>query len=170
MRPGPRHVPGRSGDRSRPRRRVALLLAAAAAAIALLRLTEYATGSDLEIDQLVVQVPGELLGLAPVGRMALLTAVAFMLAFVTLLLADLGERRQAAADLASLLALALASLGGVFVLGYLYDVPLFYGGRTIPMALNTAFSFVVLGVGLAAAAGSAASCSARCAGRRSAPD
>ena len=63
------------------------------------------------------------------------------------------RRRQAAADLASLMALAVASLGRIFVLGYLYNVPFFYGSPTIPMALNTAFSFVVLGVGLAAAAG-----------------
>ena len=103
---------------------------------------------------MILQVPGELFGLAPIGRMALLTAVGFVLAGVALALADLGETRQVAADLASLLALAVASLGGVFVLGYLYNVPFFYGGRTIPMALNTAFSFVVLGVGLAAAAGS----------------
>ncbi len=144
--------PGGSGGRSRRRRGTALLLTAAAAAVALLRLAEYATGKDLCLDRLVLRVPGELLGLAPVGRMALLTAVGFVLAFVTLVLADRGERRRAA-DLASLLALALASLGGVFVLGYLYDVPFDYGGPTIPMALNTAFGFVVLGFGLVAAAG-----------------
>ena len=146
-------LPGASGGKSRRRRGTALLLTAAAAAVALLRLTEYATGIDLDLDQRVLRVPGEWLGLAPVGRMALLTAIGFELACVTLVLADLGERRQAAADFASLLALALTSLGGVFVLGYLYDVPFLYGGRTIPMALNTAFGFVVLGVGLAAAAG-----------------
>ena len=128
-------------------------MTAAAGAVALLRLAEYATGIDLGIDLLILRVPGELLGLAPVGRMALLTAVGFVVACVTLVLADLAEGRQAVADLASLLALALASLGGVFVLGYLYDVPFLYGGPTIPMALNTAFDFVLLGLGLVAAAG-----------------
>ena len=83
--------PGGSGGRSRRRRGVALLLTASAAAIALLRLTEYATGKNLGIDRWVLRVPGELLGLAPVGRMALMTAVGFVLAFVTLVLADLGE-------------------------------------------------------------------------------
>ena len=45
--------------------------------------------------------------------------------------------------------------GLVFSLGYLFspNAPLLYGTESIPMALNTALGFVVLGVGLAAAAG-----------------
>ena len=43
--------------------------------------------------------------------------------------------------------------GLVFSLGYLYAAPLFYGGPAIPMALNTAIAFCVLGLGLIGAAG-----------------
>ena len=115
--------------------------------------TEYTTGGDLGVDRWILEVPGESLGLAPIGRMALLTAVGFVLAGITLALADLGRRRQVAADLASLLALALASLGGRLRPRLPLRRPFLYGGRTIPMALNTAFGFVMLGVGLVAAAG-----------------
>jgi two-component system, NtrC family, sensor kinase len=43
----------------------------------------------------------------------------------------------------------------VFALGYLCspDAPLLHGSEAIPMALNTAVAFVLLGTGLAAAAG-----------------
>ncbi len=144
----------RAGGPGTRRARAALLVAAPALAVAVLRLIEYATGIDLGVDRWVLRVPGESLGLAPVGRMALLTAIGFVLAGVTLGLAALAARRHAAAHAASVLGLALASMGGVSVLGYLYDAPFLYGGRTIPMALNTAFGFVAVGLGLIAAAGS----------------
>ncbi|MBI5378938.1 MAG: response regulator, partial [Nitrospirae bacterium] len=39
-------------------------------------------------------------------------------------------------------------IGLAFCLGYIYGAPLLYGGTTIPMALNTAIAFFVLGMGL----------------------
>jgi signal transduction histidine kinase len=88
-----------------------------------------------------------------VGRMALMTAAGFTAATVSLLLAVVGRRCRAAESVASVFGLLLASMGGMFVLGYLYDAPLFYGGPIIPMALNTAIGLVVLGIGLITAAG-----------------
>ena len=142
-------MPGTGGRR----RRVALALIGAATAVAALRLIEYATGLDLGIDRIVLEAPAERLGLAPVGRMALLTAWGFVVTGLASVLVSRAERGRMTADFASIVALALASLGGSFVLGYFYDAPFMYGGRTIPMALNTAFGFVMLGVGLVAATG-----------------
>jgi signal transduction histidine kinase len=44
-------------------------------------------------------------------------------------------------------------LGLVGTMGYLFGTPLLYGGGVIPMAVNTTVAFLVLGVGLTAAAG-----------------
>ena len=55
--------------------------------------------------------------------------------------------------MAGLLGLAVVASGLIFCLGYLYAAPLFYGGPRIPMALNTAIAFGVLGLGLISAAG-----------------
>ena len=44
-------------------------------------------------------------------------------------------------------------LGLAGTAGYLFGTPLLYGGNVIPMAANTAFAFLLLGLGLTAAAG-----------------
>ena len=57
--------------------------------------------------------------------------------------------------LAGLGAVITGAIGLVFGMGYLFspNSPLLYGSETIPMALNTALAFVVLGAGLAAVGG-----------------
>ena len=92
---------------------------------------------------------------APVGKMALSTALAFALASLAAVLCAISPR-QPTLDCAGLMGLAVMTLGLVFGLGYLYAAPLFYGGPAIPMALNTAAAFAVLGLGLIGAAGPAA--------------
>ena len=44
-------------------------------------------------------------------------------------------------------------LGLVGTMGYLFGTPLLYGGNVIPMATNSTFAILLLGVGLTAAAG-----------------
>jgi PAS domain S-box-containing protein len=46
------------------------------------------------------------------------------------------------------LSIVVAFIGLAFCLGYLYGAPLMYGGRSIPMALNTAVCFFIAGSGL----------------------
>ena len=91
----------------------------------------------------------ETLGKIPIGYMSYITALNFLLAGFSLLLLvfiPLNERRMR--NIASGLAIVVATIGFVVILGYLYSTPLLYGGTTAPMALTTAFAFVSLGIGL----------------------
>jgi two-component system, NtrC family, sensor kinase len=115
-------------------------------------LAEYLLSVDLGVQRWFFQVPAERLGLAPVGRMALFTAMTFEAASLAALLCATSPRTRAR-DCAGLLGLAVMASGLVFSLGYLYAAPLFYGGPAIPMALNTAVAFCLLGLGLIWAAG-----------------
>jgi signal transduction histidine kinase len=123
-----------------------------------LRLSEYATGVDLAVDSWFLQVPAARFGLAPVGKMALATAAAFVAASTALAMLASAARRGLVSDLAGGFALFVGATGLIFSLGYLFspDAPLLYGTRSIPMALNTAMGFVLLGAGLVARAGSGA--------------
>jgi len=143
-------LPGEHG--SWWRKGVAAGAAAFVAGLAGFRLVEYALSIDLGVHSWFLRVPSEQLGLAPVGRMSLFTALSCEAASLAALLCAPAQGRRAL-DCAGLLSLAVLTSGLVFSLGYLYAAPLLYGGTAIPMALNTAAAFCVLGVGLIAAAG-----------------
>ncbi|MCL5421159.1 MAG: PAS domain S-box protein, partial [Nitrospirae bacterium] len=116
--------------------------------LSLIRSTEISVNINLDVDRWIFQVPSEKLGLIPVGRMALPTALNFLFASVALFLASSLKRRWSADALTRVLAGLTTFIGLAFCLGYIYGAPLLYGGTTIPMALNTALSFFVLGLGL----------------------
>jgi signal transduction histidine kinase len=121
--------------------------------IGLLRVCEFATSLNLAVDRWFLKVSAESLGLAPVGRMALFTAIFLAVGGLTVgLLTGWGGVRRVR-DAGGTLGLLVIAAGSIFLLGYLFDAPLLYGGRVIPMALNTAVSFVVLGAGIVAEAG-----------------
>lgn len=134
-------------------RRIAGSGAALVTLVCAARLSEYATGYDLAVDRLVLRVPGESLGLAPVGKMALFTAIAHLISGIATSLLALPGRLRLRADLAGMLGFLVVATGSVFGLGYVFDAPLHYGGSTIPMALLTAIGFVLLGSALVAASG-----------------
>jgi two-component system NtrC family sensor kinase len=115
-------------------------------------LAEYGLAVDLGVQGWFFRVPAGRLGLAPVGKMALFTALTFEAASLAALVCAITPRRPAR-DCAGILSLAVMASGLVFSLGYLYAAPLFYGGPAIPMALNTAAAFCVLALGLIGAAG-----------------
>ena len=143
-------MPGDAG--SLWRKAVAVGTAGFVAGLVAFRLAEYALSVDLGVHGWFMEVPSERLGLAPVGQMALFTALTFELAGLAALLIALAPRRLAR-DVAGLLGLAVMASGLVFSLGYLYAAPLFYGGPAIPMALNTAIAFCITGLGLIGASG-----------------
>jgi two-component system NtrC family sensor kinase len=145
-----------SGPGSRPwSHRLAGLLAALTVAISLLRLLEYLAGLGTRVDSWFLPVPEGRFGLAPLGKMSLFTAIAFLSAGVSLAIRAWGRDGQCARDMSGGSAVLTAAIGLVFSFGYMFSPgsPLLYGGGSIPMALNTALGFVALGTGLAAAAG-----------------
>ena len=132
---------------SRPRRLVAHLCAASVVLLALLCLSRLYTPWDLGLDQLLFAhgVRGAPDGLP--NRMAPNTGLNFLLVGLALLLLDHRTRRgwwpaHALATIVGVSALAA-------VLGYAYGSRLLYGvGAFIPMALNTALTFLMLAAGV----------------------
>jgi len=125
------------------------------ALVGILRLGEYASGGESAVDQWFFHVRGGQLGLAPIGKMSLATAVAFVAASSAVVALAWPARRKSFGHAAGACGLVTGMTGLVFSLGYLFspNAPLLYGSESIPMALNTALCFLSLGVGLAAAAG-----------------
>jgi PAS domain S-box-containing protein len=133
----------------RLRRSVLLARAGAlfAGVLVVARLSEYFTGADLKVDQWFFRFPGERFGLAPVGKMAFFTAITFLF-FSLALFSITWSKRHWTNDVAKAMSVVVSFIGLAFSLGYLYGAPLMYGGRSIPMALNTALCFIICGAGL----------------------
>jgi two-component system, NtrC family, sensor kinase len=130
-------------------------LAAVVGVVGLLRLGEFATDAEFSVDRWFIPVRGGQLGLAPIGKMSLPTALAFVAASLALLTHAWGSRGQSLRNAAGVCGLATGMTGLVFCLGYLFspNAALLYGTDSIPMALNTALCFLALSLGLTAAAG-----------------
>jgi PAS domain S-box-containing protein len=116
-------------------------------------LISFFAGRLPEIEHSIFGPTGSL-GRIPMGHMSSFTAISLLLAcsseillFITT--ADQRRSRQAAAYFAT----ALIVIGFVVLLGYLFGMPMLYGGTIIPVALPTAIVILFMGVGLLAASG-----------------
>jgi signal transduction histidine kinase len=137
-------------------RAVAGVAAAMPVLIALARVLEYLTNLDLAVDRWFFEVRSETLGLAPVGKMSLFSALLFVVAGLTIEALILRSASRLVRDIAGAIGLSVLATGAIFLLGYLFDAPLLYGGKTIPMSLNTALAFVFTGLAIVAEAGAEA--------------
>jgi signal transduction histidine kinase/CheY-like chemotaxis protein/HPt (histidine-containing phosphotransfer) domain-containing protein len=121
--------------------------AVAVAALGAVRVAGYIFGFDPKVDELLFR--GHLFE-APLGisnRIAPNAAANMVLCGAGILL--LSARRSAAWQAGQLLALAAALISLFGLVGYVYGVtPLYMVGRYVPMALNTAASFLVLSIGM----------------------
>lgn len=111
------------------------------------RMSEYLTALEFRVDHWLFRFPSEQIGLAPVGKMAFFTAITFLFLGTALFLFTWPKQRWANSA-GQGLSIVVAFIGLAFSLGYLYGAPLMYGGRSIPMALNTAICFFISGTGL----------------------
>src|SRR5438309_7871232 len=125
----------------------ARMTAVMSAVLAATRLSEYLTDLELKVDHWFVRFPAEPLGAAPVGKMALFTAITFLLLSAAVFLSTVTKPRWTN-DLVKVLSVIVAFIGLAFLLGYFYGAPLLYGGRSIPMAMNTAICFLISGAGV----------------------
>jgi two-component system cell cycle sensor histidine kinase/response regulator CckA len=112
------------------------------------RVAEYLLGTNLGVDGWLFSFPSESLGLAPVGKMAFFTALTFVLACIALAGLTVPTRNRYLDDVIRTLGFVVTLVGIVFSLGYLYDAPLLYSGRHIPMALPSAVAFLILGLSI----------------------
>jgi signal transduction histidine kinase len=113
--------------------------------VGLIKLTDYLVGFRFHIDDLLFA--GRLLR-ADFGASELAphTAVGFILCGVALLLMDIRKDHRICPGQMAILLLGLISL--LALLGYGYGVLMFYRiGNTIPMSLESAFSFALLSLG-----------------------
>lgn len=132
-------------DPDRPgRRRAGMACATVAPVLGLAVLGEYVVGLRLGIDELFWKdSAGRALGIADPGRLAPTTAVCLVLTGLALLSIDRAASRTW--RLAELLVLPVAVLGTMTVIGYLYEIPAFYGpSSAAKMAFGTGASFLAL--------------------------
>ena len=133
------------GGPIRRARTVATTAAGLVLLIAGARLLEYLAGIDLGVDRWLLSVPSQYLGLAPIGRMAFFTSVTFLLASMAIVTSAVPRTETLSAELARVFGGLTALIGAIFLLGYVYGSPLLYGSASVPMALPTAFAFLLLG-------------------------
>jgi diguanylate cyclase (GGDEF)-like protein/PAS domain S-box-containing protein len=110
------------------------------------------TGHGPDLEQWLYPNP-PLFGQIPSGRMSPLAAPGFFLVIPAFLLMTSREPSQHAKSSAAGISVAAFTLSGLFLLGYLYGAPLFYGGTTIPLAITTALSFFFVSLGILMMAG-----------------
>jgi signal transduction histidine kinase/CheY-like chemotaxis protein len=125
-------------------RQAARACAGAVIAVALLTLSAYAFGWNQRLDQILFR--------ANLGdnRIAINTAVNFL--FLGLGLELLNADRRRLRQLGQFFALATTAVALLVIVGYAYHVMQFYRtGALIPMALNTALAFLLLGLGMLSA-------------------
>ncbi len=136
-----------------PHRRRGLLLAARAGAmlivaVSLLRIAELVTGIPPLVDWFRFMSPEEYLHGVPLGRMAAVTAIIFLISGGSLLFMTLPRASGTTYDVAGMLAIVAGAMGCAFGLGYLTGTPILYSGDTIPMAPSTAAGFTLVGAGI----------------------
>jgi len=105
-------------------------------------------GIETGLEDLFVQEPVGAINTVVPGRPAFLSAVNFILISLVSSLSLFGRGRSV--RFINILGAAVAAVGGVAVVGYLFDIPaLYYNISEIStaMALNTAILFVLLGSG-----------------------
>jgi signal transduction histidine kinase len=115
-----------------------------------LKFLEYFIGVDLSLEEFLFPAT-EQFGSVVTNRMSPMTGAGMCISGITMFL--LLRPRQTIRNLSGVLGLLVAILGLVGTMGYLFGTPMLYGGGVIPMAATTSFAFLLLGVGLTAAAG-----------------
>lgn len=114
--------------------------------IATLVLFQSSFGFALPWDRWLVTENAFLAGGIPAGRMSPTTAVAFLLC--SLALSASQKRDDAASRTVAFSAGASLLIGLIVLAGYAIGTPFDYGSGRIPMALLTAFSFILISAGL----------------------
>jgi len=130
--------------------RLSRLFALAAASIVfllgLLVLTQFISGVDLGVEQILSRT-NEFLGSTPLGRTSPLTAISFLLESAALFILINTQRWHNASTVSALFAAGATGINAVILLGYAYGTPLLYGETIIPVAFPTAVAFVLIGIG-----------------------
>jgi PAS domain S-box-containing protein len=109
-------------------------------------------GIRLDVEHLGIKLSG-VLDKFIVGHMSPVTAYGFVLVGLSalILLTDFVQKKLLKLSLFFSIIISFVSL--IFLLSYLFDAPLLYGGSYIPPALTTSLAFLFLGIALALMSG-----------------
>ncbi|GIL41312.1 response regulator [Roseiterribacter gracilis] len=130
-------------------RRVRVGVGALLLALGLVKLFDLATGSDSGVDRWIFA--SKLAGPATLNANAMAPNTALCFAFIGASLLGFASHARRAVHLGQLTALGAALVAIAATVGYAYGSLALYNVRTFfPMALNTAFGFLVVAVGLLA--------------------
>ena len=136
----------RDAQPPQPMRRMVQVFAGFVVMVGLLRIVAITTGWDLGADQILFRSKLDS-GPPPPNRIAPNTALNFVLIGLALLLVDTEWRKRIRPFQA--LALAVAWMALLAIIGYLYGATSFYKVKAyIPMAVHTAVTFIFLAAGL----------------------
>lgn len=131
-------------------RRLAQISATLVAIVGLGTTVEFASGLDLHVENLLFSRALFATGIPHPGRLSLATGIAFLLLGAALLLLDVETSRDTRP--AQFLSFALVLLSLVHLLGYFYGVDdLYRVFHQNPMAIHTAFLFLLLSLGIISA-------------------
>jgi PAS domain S-box-containing protein len=137
----PIHLPSRRGAYWAG---VAINVAGAVVALLLLILSYQSIRLETEHFGIVIEHTANDM---PIGHMSPVTALCFLLAALSYLATFSSARdRPRRATAARWLAGLVIAIGFFLALGYLYEMPFFYGGSFIPPAAHTSAAFMVLGI------------------------
>lgn len=132
---------------------IALAASLAISAIGLLTVIEYSAGINIGIDQLFFREPEGAILTTHLGRMALLTAVNFLLLGIALVI--LGGRSDRGVYAAQMISAATGLFAYQNLIGYIFGVKILYilQHNFTAMALHTAVLFLLLSIGVIFASG-----------------
>ncbi|MGA2159079.1 MAG: PAS domain-containing protein [Dehalococcoidia bacterium] len=129
------------------RQYVSGILSVLVAAIGLVVLSEYLFGWDLGIDQLIFKEPAGAFGTVYPGRLALTTALSFVLAGLAMF--DVIVKAAIKRTISHYLSLIGLLISLTAIIGYLYGLREFLGPTNLtPLALYTAIAFLLLFCGI----------------------
>ena len=133
-----------SGGKDKARRNISLLMASLVLLLGSATVCEYIFNINLGIDQIFFKESLGATGTLDLGRMAPTTALCFIAIGGSLTLLNITK----AVTTAQILAYLVWFLGLASLLGYTYGIKELYGiGKYTQMAVHTAVTFILLGVG-----------------------
>lgn len=109
-----------------------------------LKFVEYFIHFDLTFEDLWLPA-SEGTDLYPVKRMSPYTGVLYMFSGVSIFLSIQKNNIKMRGNISAIFGIIIFLLSFVAVTGYIFDSPLLYGSGVIPIAVNTAFAFMLLG-------------------------
>ena len=107
---------------------------------------EYLFSLTWDIEYILIKIPG-MLGNVPIGRMSPISSVLFIFICIGIL----GIRQNNSEIIRYIggsFSLLTALISSVLLIGYLYNAPLLYGGKIIPVSLPSAICFLLFSITL----------------------